>query len=45
MFSKFILIGAIFILIRANNYIREMLGGIGFDVNMNMANLKSMMMK
>ena len=45
IFSKFILIGAIFILIRANNYIREMLGGIGSDVNMNMANLKSMMMK
>lgn len=45
MFSKFILIGAIFILIRANNYIKEMLGGISSDVNMNMANLKSMMMK
>ena len=44
-FSKFILIGSIFILIKANSYVREMLGGIGSDVNMGMANLKSMMMK
>lgn len=45
IFSKFILIGAIFILIKANGYIREMLGGISSDVNMSMANFKSMMMK
>ena len=45
IFCKFILIGAIFILIKANTYIREMLGGIGSEVNMGMANLKSMMMK
>ena len=32
-FSKFILIGAIFILIKANGYVKEMLGGIGSDVN------------
>lgn len=44
-FSKFILIGAIFILIKANNYIKEMLGGIGSDVNIGINNLKSMMMK
>ena len=44
-FSKFILIGAIFILIKANNYIKEMLGGIGSDVNIGINHLKSMMMK
>lgn len=45
IFSKFILIGAIFILIKANNYIKEMLGGISSDVNMGLNNLKSMMIK
>ena len=44
-FCKFILIGAIFILIKANTYIREMLGGIGSEVNMGITNLKSIMMK
>lgn len=44
-FSKFILIGAIFILIKANSYIKEMLGGIGSDVGIGMTNIKSMMMK
>ena len=42
-FSKFILIGAILILIKANTYVREMLGGIGSDVGMGLGNLKSMM--
>lgn len=45
IFSKFILIGSIFVLIRANGYIREMLGGISSDVNMGISNLKSMMIK
>lgn len=45
IFSKFILIGAIFILIKANGYIKEMLGGISTDVNMGISNLKSMMTK
>lgn len=45
IFSKFILIAAIFILIKANSYIKEMLGGIGSDVNMGISNFKSMMMK
>ena len=44
-FSKFILIGAIFILIKANTYVREMLGGIGSDVGMGLGNLKGLMMK
>lgn len=45
IFSKFILIGAIFILIKANSYVREMLGGISSDVNMGFSNFKSMMIK
>jgi len=45
MFSKFILIGALFILIKANGYVKEMLGGIGTDVNIGITNLKSMMIK
>jgi len=45
VFSKFILIGAIFILIKANGYIKEMLGGISSDVNIGISNLKSMMIK
>lgn len=45
IFSKFILIAAIFILIKANQYIKEMLGGIGSDVNIGINNLKSIMMK
>jgi len=44
-FSKFILIGAIFILIKANTYVREMLGGIGSDVGMGLGNFKGLMMK
>ena len=42
-FSKFILIGSIFILIKANTYVREMLGGISSDVGMGWGNLKGMM--
>lgn len=45
IFSKFILIGAIFILIKANSYVKEMLGGIGSDVGLSMANFKSLIMK
>ena len=44
-FSKFILIGAIFILIKANTYIREMLGGISSDVGMGLGNIKGLIMK
>ena len=45
MFSRFILIGAILILIKANNYVKEMLGGIGSDVGLSFSNFKSMMIK
>ena len=44
-FSKFILIGAILILIKANTYVREMLGGIGSDVGMGLGNFKGLIMK
>lgn len=44
-FSKFILIGAIFVLIKANSYVREMLGGISSDVGMGFNSLKGIMMK
>lgn len=44
-FSKFILIGAIFILIKANSYVREMLGGISSDVGIGFNCLKGIMMK
>lgn len=43
--SKFILIGAILILIKANAYIKEMLGGISSDVGLGISNLKSSLMK
>jgi len=42
-FSKFILIGAILILIKANTYVREMLGGISSDVGMGLGNFKGML--
>lgn len=45
IFSKFILIGAIFILIKANSYIKEMLGGISTDVNIGINNFKTMINK
>ena len=45
LFSKFILIGALFILIKANNYVKEMLGGIGSETSMNLNSFKSFIMK
>ena len=39
------LIGAIFILIKANTYVREMLGGISSDIGMGFGSFKSMLMK
>ena len=44
-FSKFILIGSILILMKANTYVREMLGGISSDVNVGIGNLKGMITK
>lgn len=45
IFSKFIIIAAIFILIKSNHYVREMLGGISSDVNLGLNNFKSIISK
>ena len=39
--SKFILIGSLFILIKANSYVREMLGGISTETSASIANFAS----
>lgn len=41
LFSKFVFIGAVFVLIKANHYVREMLGGISSDVGVGFNQLKS----
>lgn len=43
--SKLILFAAISILIKANGYVRELLGGISSEANMSFNNLKSFLMK
>ena len=45
LFSKFILIAAIFILIKSNSYVRELFGGISTDFSIGINNLKSMIKK
>lgn len=45
LFSKFILIASIFILIKSNSYVKEMIGGISTDFSMGFNNLKSMIKK
>lgn len=45
LFSKFILIAAIFILTKSNTYIREIIGGISTDFSMGINNLKGMFYK
>lgn len=40
--SKFIFVGSIFVLIRANSYIREIFGGISLDVQGTMQNLQGL---
>ena len=45
MFSKFILIAAIFILIKSNSYVKELFGGISTDFSIGMNNLKSLIKK
>ena len=39
--NKLLLIGAIYSLIKANSYIREIIGGISVDVSTNMSSLIS----
>lgn len=41
--SQLLFIGAIFVLSRANNYIRELIGGISTDLNLNISNLKNIL--
>ena len=45
LFSKFILLAAIFILIKSNSYVRELFGGINTDFSIGINNLKSMIKK
>ena len=45
LFSKFILIAAIFILTKSNTYIKEIIGGISTDFSMGINNLKGMFYK
>lgn len=45
LFAKFILIGSIFILIKSNSYVREMLGGINTDFSANLNNFKNIINK
>ena len=45
LYSKFILIAAIFILIKSNSYVRELFGGISTDFSVGINNLKSMVKK
>ena len=40
LFSKFLLIGGIYALTKANSYIRELLGGVSTDFSTNISNLK-----
>lgn len=40
--SKFIYIGAIYTLIRANSYIRQLIGGISTDISTNLSTMKSL---
>ena len=42
IFSKFIYIGGIYSLSRANMYIKELIGGISIDIQNNFGNFKSL---
>lgn len=41
-FSQLLYIGAIYSLSKANNYMRELIGGISTDININVSSLKSL---
>lgn len=43
IFSQISYVSTIFILSKANSYIKELIGGISFDVNTNISNLKSLL--
>ncbi len=40
LFNKFIYIGGLFLLIKANSFVREFLGGVSTDISQNVNNLK-----
>ena len=41
LFSKFILVAAIYILVKSNHYVREMIGGLSTDFSIGIQNIKS----
>ena len=41
MFSKFIYMGSIYALIRANSFIKDFMGGLSTDVNINISSIFS----
>ena len=41
LFSKFIYIGSVYTLIRANSFIKDFMGGLSTDVNIGIPNMKS----
>lgn len=45
IFSKFILVASIIILTKSNQYVRELLGGIGTDINLGFSNIKNLFLK
>lgn len=45
IFSKFILLASIFILIKSNSYVKEMVGGLSTDVSLGISNMKSFISK
>lgn len=45
IFSKIIYIGSIYSLIKANNFMRELFGGISTDINMNISNFKNLFLR
>lgn len=41
LFSKFLLIGGIYALTKANSYMRELIGGVSTDIQVNFSNIKN----
>ena len=45
IFSKFVYMGSIYSLIKANSFIKDFMGGLSTDVNMNLSNISSIFSK
>ncbi len=45
MFSKFIYMGSVYALIKANSFIRDFMGGLSTDINIGISNIKSLFSK